>query len=341
MPATLHAHSGIHRQHDDGTAALLTAFSRELLALHSLSTAPGGIAWVNDALAGLRRLVPFDKAWWGECSDRGGGEPPLNWQHGTIGLPESFAAEWNAISAVDEFAQMSISRLGEVCRSSGHDSDGPGVEAFSRRHDIQHVMAITLELPGSGLLFFVALYRGEGEPAFGASDEPVFGEYGRHLMQRWQVGLQALLGQASTDGARGYALCERDGRLLYIGATLARALRRHFDGWQGQSLPEALRAGLQRAPCGVPLGRQSLALARCGELFTLGVGQAGDKRALAPRERAAALLYARGDSYKAIAARLGLSPATVRTYLRDAYLQLGVRNKVELGARLLPTDITS
>jgi DNA-binding CsgD family transcriptional regulator len=55
---------------------------------------------------------------------------------------------------------------------------------------------------------------------------------------------------------------------------------------------------------------------------------------LTPRERAAALLYAEGHSYKAIAARLGLSPATVRTYLRDAYLQLGVRNKVELGARL-------
>lgn len=341
MPSSLHARSGSHELRDDGAAALLTAFSRELLALHALSTAPGGIAWVNDALAGLRRLVPFHKAWWGECSNCRGDEPPLNWQHGTIGLPESFAVEWNAISAVDEFAQTSIERLGEVCRSSGHDSGGPGVEAFSRRHDIHHAMAITLELPGSGLLFFVALYRGESEPAFAATDEPVFGEYGRHLMQHWQLGLQTLLGQASTDGARGYALCERDGRLLYIGATLARALRRHFDGWQGQSLPEALRAGLQRAPCRVPLGRQSLVVGRCGELFTLGVGQAGGARALAPREHAAALLYARGDSYKTIASRLGLSPATVRTYLRDAYLQLGVRNKVELGARLLPTSITS
>jgi DNA-binding CsgD family transcriptional regulator len=46
------------------------------------------------------------------------------------------------------------------------------------------------------------------------------------------------------------------------------------------------------------------------------------------------MMYAAGHSYKAIALRTGLSPATVRTYLRDAYLQLGVRNKVELGSRL-------
>jgi DNA-binding CsgD family transcriptional regulator len=341
MPSSSHAHADFQPLRDDGAAALLTAFSRELLALHALRTAPGSIAWVNDALAGLRRLVPFDKAWWGECSDCRGDEPPLNWQHGTIGLPESFAAEWNAISAVDEFAQTSIERLGEVCCSSGYDSGGPGTEAFSRQHDIQHAMAITLELPGSGLLFFVVLYRGESEPAFGPGDEPVFGEYGRHLMQHWQVGLQTLLGQASTDGARAYALCQRDGRLLYIGATLARALRRQFNGWQGQSLPEALRTALQRAPCRVPLGRQSLVVARCGELYTLGLGQAGDSPALAPRERAVAMLYARGESYKAIAARLGLSPATVRTYLRDAYLQLGVRNKVALGARLQASDMHS
>ena len=51
---------------------------------------------------------------------------------------------------------------------------------------------------------------------------------------------------------------------------------------------------------------------------------------LAPRELGAALLYAQGHSYKEIAATLGLTPATVRTYLRNAYASLGVQNKVEL-----------
>ena len=55
---------------------------------------------------------------------------------------------------------------------------------------------------------------------------------------------------------------------------------------------------------------------------------------LAPRELGAALLYVQGHSYKEIAATLGLTPATVRTYLRNAYALLGVQNKVELIAAL-------
>jgi DNA-binding CsgD family transcriptional regulator len=48
------------------------------------------------------------------------------------------------------------------------------------------------------------------------------------------------------------------------------------------------------------------------------------------------MLYAQGHSYKEIARLLGLSPATVRTYLRSVYIQLGVRNKIELGGALDP-----
>ena len=46
------------------------------------------------------------------------------------------------------------------------------------------------------------------------------------------------------------------------------------------------------------------------------------------------MLYAQGHSHKDIAATLGLTPATVRTYLRTAYAALGVSNKLELVAAL-------
>ena len=47
-----------------------------------------------------------------------------------------------------------------------------------------------------------------------------------------------------------------------------------------------------------------------------------------------ALLYADGRSHKEIARATGLAPATVRTYLRGAYLTLGVSDKVALGRAL-------
>ena len=46
------------------------------------------------------------------------------------------------------------------------------------------------------------------------------------------------------------------------------------------------------------------------------------------------MLYAEGRSHKDIAATLGLTPATVRTYLRTAYAALGVSTKLELVAAL-------
>ena len=63
-------------------------------------------------------------------------------------------------------------------------------------------------------------------------------------------------------------------------------------------------------------------------------GRAAQGPRLSPRRQQAARLFAQGYSNKEIARELALTPATVRTYLRDAYLQLAVRNKVELGAAL-------
>lgn len=66
----------------------------------------------------------------------------------------------------------------------------------------------------------------------------------------------------------------------------------------------------------------------------LGAGSSSSSSPLSPRERAVALLYAQGHTNKEVARLLGLSPATVRTYLRDAYQLLGVSNKIELLAAL-------
>lgn len=77
-----------------------------------------------------------------------------------------------------------------------------------------------------------------------------------------------------------------------------------------------------------------LRLEPCGSLVAITIPSRRHDSPLAPRELGAAMLYAQGRSSKDIAATLGLTPATVRTYLRNAYALLGVRNKVELVAAL-------
>jgi DNA-binding NarL/FixJ family response regulator len=51
---------------------------------------------------------------------------------------------------------------------------------------------------------------------------------------------------------------------------------------------------------------------------------------LTPRERAVASAFAAGHSHKEVARQLGLSPVTVRGYLRVAYQKLGVKDKAQL-----------
>ena len=99
-------------------------------------------------------------------------------------------------------------------------------------------------------------------------------------------------------------------------------------------LPPALAAALAEpaAPARVPT---SMTLQRVGALLAVACSRRAPRRAgLTPSQWNAAVLYAQGQPHTAIAQRLGLSPATVRTYLRDAYARLGVRNKIELLAAL-------
>lgn len=313
--------------------ALLQAFSRGLLALGDATRSAPPIRMLHDGLQALRPLVPFRSAWWGECSDFAPDGPPRNWLHGRINLSPSFAQQWNRLSVDDGFAQESMRKLDTVVRSSGYDDPVRGLEQFAREHQLFHIMAITSEMRGSGFLFFVVLYRGEDAPGFDERDGVLFQEFTRHLAQRWQRRVQDMLSQAATRDSGAFALADARGELLYLGKRLGTLLRQAYPGWDGSLLPREIAAALGQGTGALALGGHQLLLQPCGELLALSLDR-HRRTGLPPRERSVAMLYAQGQSYKAIARLLDLSPATVRTYLRSAYLQLGVRNKVELGSAL-------
>lgn len=325
--------AGVPRRFDE--ASLLGMFSGALLDLHAIADRTAAGAFLADAIGQFRRVVPFDSGWWGECSAPVSNIPPTNWQHGSLGLPASFASEWNAIGAVDTFARQSMSELGTVCRDSGYELDAAAVGAFARRHRLYHAMAVTCDLPGSGLMFFVSVYRHEGQPAFSDTDAILFGEYCKHVRLQWSARLKQSFRGGFAGSVSGMALCERSGAILYVGSALADLIRKGFPAWQGTLLPSALAARLGQVPGSLKLGRTTIALRPCGDLVALTMGGVAGQETLSPREREAAVLYATGMSYKDIAHHLRLSPATVRSYLRDAYSRLGVKNKLELRALLV------
>ena len=316
----------------------LRALSASLLEMAQLARQAQPQDMLHDALQILRKLVPFDSAWWGEVSAGHGQAAPRNWLHGSIGLSKAFAQEWNELSTVDEFGQLSIDKLGEVVRHSGAadpSSASLAVKDFCRRHGIFHCMAITVELPDSGLMFFVAVYRPRTQPMFSEQDAVLFGEFVSHLLFHWRQTLARLKKASMRQPWDGHALADQQGQLLFVGLRLGLALVEAYPRWPGTALPQELSQSLGKLPGSVVVGKSCrLRLEACGSLVLISIASGQHKPALAPRELSAAMLYSLGHSHKDIAATLGRTPATGRTYLRSAYASLGVRNKLELVAAL-------
>lgn len=330
----------------------LRVLSRSLLRLAAQAEQAAPQHLLHEALQTLRELVPFDAAWWGEVSaaeqgaEKGTGEgaapaqaAPHNWLHGSMGLARGFADEWNALAAADDFARYSMQHLGEVVRESdvpGRLTADPQVTAFAERHGLHHCMALTAELPRSGLMFFVAIYRPRSRQSFSTVETVLFGEFVAHLLQQWQHRLQRLQSDALRRPWDSFALAQPTGELLFAGLRIGRALRTAFPGWAGaQQLPDTVAQALGGAPCQLVVGKGCrLRLEPCGPLVALSIVSRQQRQTLAPRELSTAMLYAQGRSHKDIAATLGLTPATVRTYLRTAYAALNVRNKLDLVAAL-------
>jgi DNA-binding CsgD family transcriptional regulator len=314
--------------------ALLEAFSDSLMVLSRLPASVVPPRVMDEGLAALRRIVPFDAAWWGECSGGIGGLAPRNWLSGRINLGPEFAAEWNRIGASDLFALESMRQLDEVVCSSGFEDPVAEVEAFARRHDLCHAMAITRSLPGSGLLQFISLYRGEASPPFTSVQRVLFKRFSAHLMQRWSARIAELVGAEGVASSDAQALVDGRGEFVYLGARLGTLLRERFPHWTGEGLPQELTQGTRNAPRHVAIGQRRLWAQSCGDLILLSLMPARRTATLPPRELNVALLFAEGRSHKQVARETGLSPATVRTYLREAYLRLGVSDKVALGRAL-------
>ena len=188
-------------------------------------------------------------------------------------------------------------------------------------------MALTAELPHSGLMFFVSIYRPPTRPEFSDGETVLFGEFVLHPLQQWHHRLQRL--QSDTPGRPWdrFALARPSGELLFAGLRISRALGEACPGWNGTHLPPAVAQALAGAPCTLSVGKACrLRLEPCGPLVAVSLASRQHKQALAPCELSAAMLYAQGRSHRDIAATLGLTPATVRTYLRTAYAALGVSN---------------
>ena len=284
------------------------------------------------------KTIDCQSVWWGLAFERKSGATPEILQADFIGLPDSLVNDWRSIATIDPFVQEMMQSLGQVKRvliDEDRIKSVPVLTEFAQRYGIRHVMGMCLDEEATGQSFFMVMYRGATAATFSDHEAMLFKHVMKHIVQLWYFSLQSELSKNSINDILRVALARLDGQLLYAGPEFCEVIQEKWPQWDGITLPDVLVDHFSQLPCTVRLPSGSIELFAHGDQVQLCAVRRGDpSQKLSPREQRVAYLFASGLTYKEIARQLLLSPATVRTYLRNAYVHLGVSNKVQLSNSL-------
>ena len=298
-----------------------------LLALHKLPHQVEFTGFQERALALLSSRLPFDSAWWGLVSG-------LN-LHTDIKyrLPPTYHEDWEKLKAGDPIAARTIENPFSTVRFNERDlSPYPILQSMLARYDIRHVMCTHTREASLGLHAFLSIYRSKAH--FTEEERALKQVIMPHMIHAlhlsWRKHLEsALLDDSSEDQLIANAICDKSGLILSAEELFARFMSMEWPRWRGPMLPEDLLTHLHVGRSF--RGRRIRAAFRdVSGLFLVRVSERKLISELSARELSVAERYAFGKTYKVIAQELGITPNTVRHYIRTVFGKLQVTNKAEL-----------
>jgi DNA-binding CsgD family transcriptional regulator len=308
----------------------LARFSDFVLSLRSPANGSSVEGFQERVLERLRRCIAFDAAWWGvgaSCDDG-----LLTFQSFLYRLPPTFLDDWMAIArddrlAAEVYAHPAIAVLG------GKKGRSVAMVRFRERYRIHSALSISMPDAASGLSLYLSLYRDECACPFNEEERGLYQLMMPHIVAAWQESWREEILRSHAGRPVCYAIASAEGVLYNADPDFFRRLLQEWPDWKGARLPEQVRLVVKR---------KKEFRGRHIEIYSLDDKDRHDSAVtlccapratvvLTPREESIARQYATGLSYKEIAVQLNLSPATVRSYLRDCYMKLGVSNKYELG----------
>jgi DNA-binding CsgD family transcriptional regulator len=128
------------------------------------------------------------------------------------------------------------------------------------------------------------------------------------------------------------ALASLDGCLHFVESEVIRLIQLEWKEWTPPLLPRVLIDSLRQNNEKVFTGASICVKAALqGNMICMTITEKRDRTTqLSAAEYRAAALAAEGLTYKEIAKKLDISPATIRNQLHSAYRKLGVSNKTAL-----------
>lgn len=308
--------------------------SQFLLALYSVAGRVRVDEFRAQVFPLLEKLLKIDSAWWGTGMHKN--SRLVIAQASLYKLGADFIADYARVADQDPLVGIIDMMDGQTVVMNEEDvASSAAMNEFDRQYGLHYSMTCMKKDPASGVGMFISVFRNEPGPAFSEADRLLMQSVVGHLAQAWSINLRLNLANASSEHIPNACLIDEHGRIIEISPVFVDKLHVEFPDWDGHVVPDRLRRLFAHDPNEIFRGKSVNIwhVKSAGNQIRL---QCGPVRAsvLTPREEVVALAFAKGSSYKEIAASLNLSPGTVRSYLAQCYAKLDVKNKIELGNAL-------
>lgn len=280
----------------------------------------------------LEDLIPFDAAWTGVAAQED--NRPVNHSSFTYRLPETFFRTWLRIVDHDPLADLSRMVFGEATVVDVEDGQtNPTFCAWARTFGLRYLLRVCALDNRFGMIGFLSIYRRDADAPFTAAEVETMETLIPHLAAAMRINRTTRLLLRGKEGANTVrrAICDVYGALHRSDKEFADGIKVEWPDWDGTFLPDSLCRHLEAKP-DQPFWGSKLCVkfSPVAGLFVLELHARSPLDRLGARELETIQHFANGASYKEVARRMNLAPATVRHHLRSAYRKLGVHDKAQI-----------
>ena len=306
---------------------------RLLLDLYQLAmTSPIG-EFEAELFLLLQEYLAFDAAWLGKSTMVL--EGPKMHNSYLYKLPDSYVRDWEQVKIHDTFVPRVIRSPGRAATLSLADASiEPSFRTFLGRYAVAQACCCVSEDPFLKLWTHLSVYRNSFLPPFAAQEIELFELAMPHLASALnlnRVHHMQQLKAAKLTPRESFAISDSLGVLQYADAVFADLMLMEWPEWNRATLPRTFRLLQSEKSANVYVGKLiTLQAEPVSDLLLINAKPRSAIDVLTPRELAVVRLYGEGLTYKAVAKKLAISPATVRHHLRQAYAKLQIQNKGEI-----------
>lgn len=302
--------------------------------IYALSREGTAEAYQQGVLRQLSRLLNFDCAWWGRASSTSSGHS-VHCSF-TYQMPADVADKFN-VSDPHNLVARRVEEQPGVAHVFNRQMlySRPSTANLSEHMNVEQIVCICQIDDSTKITNFLALGRRLDDPKFSKADLKTLQTLLPHLSAGLDMSLAGQLTRRRRYDGASLIACDTVGALRAFEPKAIQLIKEEFSGWIGSVLPQEILLKIRNFKEDFLGRRIAVSIERENDNVFLHLRPRSQVDFLTKREKIVAKNYSAGKNYKEVAEALGISPATVRHYLRVIYTKLDVQDKAALANKLL------